>query len=289
MKPTENLQQGGQEWLNERKGRITASKLPVIMGLSPYQTPYGLWCEELGLIEPKQSSWQMEEGLRNEEEARKWFSEQTSTIVKPVVKYSDEVGCSMASLDGMNEEETIILEIKSNNAFFHEMAKYGKIPEFHQIQMQAQMFVTGSQHVHYLSYKKGDECIVVLPRNDMQIANLIEAGRQFKHCLETLIPPPLTDQDYVDVTDNVHLTDLAQRYKYYFSLWKEFESKCQAVKEEIRLAADDRNVKGLDFKMTKYAIKGRLDYDTIISQFCPDVNLDQYRKPNTIGYRITVE
>lgn len=283
------LQQGSQQWLDERKGRITASKLPIIMGLSPYQTAYGLWEEELGLREPQSLKPHMEDGLAAEAEARRYFAEKMGVIIKPDVRYSGEIGCSMASLDGINEEGTLILEIKKNNRDYHEMAKSGKVVEFHQIQMQAQMFVTGLQECHYLSYRRGDECIVVIPRNDHQIACMIEEGRKFKQLLNDLVPPPLTDRDYVDVTDDFHLAEMAQRYKYYQSLWKEYESKCSDIKDEMRIAANERNVKGQGFKMSKYAVKGRLDYDTIFSQLLPDTNLEQYRKSATTAYRITVE
>jgi predicted phage-related endonuclease len=47
-----DLVQRTTEWFAWRKEGITASMIPVIMGLSPYQTPYGLRCfsRQLSLI-----------------------------------------------------------------------------------------------------------------------------------------------------------------------------------------------------------------------------------------------
>ena len=43
-----DLVQRSDAWFEWRKTGITASMIPVIMGLSPYQTPYRLWAELVG-------------------------------------------------------------------------------------------------------------------------------------------------------------------------------------------------------------------------------------------------
>ena len=40
--------QGTSEWLENRKNHIGASDAPVVMGVSPWDTPYKLWENKLG-------------------------------------------------------------------------------------------------------------------------------------------------------------------------------------------------------------------------------------------------
>jgi putative phage-type endonuclease len=38
-------------WPDERRRGVTASEIPAIMGLSPYESEYSLWCKKTGLVE----------------------------------------------------------------------------------------------------------------------------------------------------------------------------------------------------------------------------------------------
>lgn len=282
-----NIVQGTDEWLNLRKGKITASKIPIIMGISPYQTAYQLWCEELGLEAPRPSTQYMQDGLDAEDAAREFFYNQTGVRVKPDVVFSKENPLFMASLDGINDEKTLILEIKKNNKDYHEMAKNGNVIEFHKCQMQFQMYCTGLPQAHYLSWRKGDEHICIVPRDDIYIERIIEAGLKFKNSIENCEPPELTDRDYIDVSDDAEMSWLATKYDYHRTLWKQSESECESIKAQMVQAAGKRNVKGKGFKISKYAVRGRIDYNAIPE--LKDIDMEQYRKPAGTSYRITVE
>ncbi len=47
------LMQGSAEWHEHRRKHRNASETPVVLGVSPWQTPYQLWQYKLGLIEPE--------------------------------------------------------------------------------------------------------------------------------------------------------------------------------------------------------------------------------------------
>ena len=40
------IEQQSPEWFEWRKTGITASDMPIIMGVSPYKTPWQLWAEK---------------------------------------------------------------------------------------------------------------------------------------------------------------------------------------------------------------------------------------------------
>ena len=47
-----DLNQRSDEWLNWRSLGVTATDIPVILGLSPYKTVWQLWAEKTGRINP---------------------------------------------------------------------------------------------------------------------------------------------------------------------------------------------------------------------------------------------
>jgi putative phage-type endonuclease len=281
--------QGTQEWLELRKGKLTASKMPVIMGMSPYQTPLQLWEEELGLRPATQMRPHMEDGLKCEDEARDYFFDKTCVRVKPDVIFSTKTPLFMASLDGISEDGSIILEIKKNNRDYHEMARSGNVVDFHQCQMQAQMYCTGLDVCHYLSYRKGDEIIVIVPRDDVFIEKMVAKGLEFKRMLDDLEPPELMDRDYYDLTEDFELSELAQQYRYHNTLAVTHKQKSDDIKDAIKAIANGRSIRGNGIKMTKYQVKGRIDYDTLVKDLLPDTDFEPFRKLSTTSYRITVE
>nr|WP_305831162.1 YqaJ viral recombinase family protein [Photobacterium leiognathi] len=67
-----DLVQRTEAWFDWRKEGITASMIPVIMGLSAYQTPYQLWAEFVGLKEPDDLSgnYHVQRGVEQEPESK---------------------------------------------------------------------------------------------------------------------------------------------------------------------------------------------------------------------------
>ena len=47
------LVQGSAEWHEHRRKHRNASETPIVVGCSPWQTPYQLWQHKLGLTEPE--------------------------------------------------------------------------------------------------------------------------------------------------------------------------------------------------------------------------------------------
>lgn len=53
---------GEAEWLEARRQGITASEIAIVMGLSPYSSPYALYHQKLGIIEPPEQDDAMQLG-----------------------------------------------------------------------------------------------------------------------------------------------------------------------------------------------------------------------------------
>lgn len=288
MPEVKGLIQGTTEWLNWRKGKLSASKTAIILGFSPYCTPFELFEEELGLREPKKATAHMQRGLDVEDEARDWLYTQTGLRFEP--KCWEHVNpLYISSLDGMSSDQKHIVEIKNNNKEFHEIAKRGNIIDMHYAQIQHHMFCTDLSECFYLSWRKDDPIFFPVKRNQIFIDGMIPKLLDFKCMCDDLIPPPLTDRDYVDVSDDIHLFALACDYECKNSLMKTLEKTCKDLKEEIKEISGNRNIKCKQFKLTKYPSRTIIDYDKLIAEHCPNVDIKAYAKPTTYAYRITME
>lgn len=98
-----DLVQRSEAWFEWRKGGITASMIPVIMDMSPYQTPYELWAELVGLKEPADltNNIHVQRGVAQEPEARDAVEEQYGKPYLPVCVEADHETLFRASLDGL--------------------------------------------------------------------------------------------------------------------------------------------------------------------------------------------
>jgi putative phage-type endonuclease len=76
------LQQGSPEWLEARRGLITSTDLPVILGLSPYKSEATLAREKLGEVEPTEQTSVMRVGLALEPVIRAEYERQQNVTLR---------------------------------------------------------------------------------------------------------------------------------------------------------------------------------------------------------------
>lgn len=71
------------EWLEIRKTGIGSSEVATVVGLNPFETPYQLWREKLGIDPPKQETFAMKAGHYLEDAvAQFWADETGQDIIK---------------------------------------------------------------------------------------------------------------------------------------------------------------------------------------------------------------
>lgn len=283
------LEQGTLEWHEFRRGKISASKVPIILGLSPYCSPLQLYEEEMGLREPQATSPHMQRGLDVEDQVRQWFFDQYKIEVFPCVLQSKENPLFIASLDGINSINTCIVEIKNNNKEYHEMAKSGKLCAHHMAQVQFQMFVAGFHDCWYISYNQGDYALVVVKRDQDYIDDMIPKLLDFKRRLTDFDPPPMTDRDYEDMSNDRELSQLINEYESFQQEIKWRQNSCDNLKEKIKQRVGEKNAKGQGWRFTRYQVQGRVDYEEALRYHKIEADLEQFRKKGSYSYRITVQ
>lgn len=103
---------------------------------------------------------------------------------------------------------------------------------------------------------------------------------------ENIDTPPMMERDYVDM-DSPDWRLLCHQYRQAELQLKE----CERVKEELRKriisTAGGLNAKGEGMKVSKVVRRGSVEYGVIPE--LKGLDLEQYRKPSVVSWRIDVK
>jgi putative phage-type endonuclease len=280
-----DVEQNTQEWLDFRKNCIGASDAPIIMGVSPWKTPYELWKEKRSESK-NETNYAMRRGTEMEPEARAYASEMIGADLRPVVCQSTIYPWAIASIDGMDEENTLVVEVKCPGEIDHNIALGGNIPEKYYPQIQHQLFVTGLPMALYFSYDGDEGCLVRVDRNDDYIKKMMIKEEEFFNSMLSGNAPDMTEKDYVEKGDEewFALSTSLISLKNQIKLLQERE---EIVRSHLIDLAGGFNCRGAGITMTSYIRKGNIDYSKIPQ--IKEIDLDQYRKPDTKTWRISYE
>lgn len=280
-----DLAQNTPEWHEFRRSRIGASDAPVILGVSPYKTPYQLYLDKVEGIEQVQNS-AMKRGQELEGEARKAFEDMYEMLymdkveVVPCVVQSDTYNWMIASLDGLDQSKGVLVEIKCPGPKDHQLAMEGKIPEHYIPQLQHQLFVTGLDSMFYFSYRNGDGHPVLLEykRENGSMGKLIREEAKFMECIRSRMPPSLTDKDYEERFD-LEFLEVAMKFA---KVKEELDQKAQEeqlLKDRLIKLSNNKNCRGGRVKVAQCCRRGTVDYSKI--EQLSGIDLEVYRKPAT--------
>jgi len=177
-----NLTQSSSEWLEWRRSKITATSAGILMLNNPWKTPLDLFEEMLGMVPPVEKNEAMERGNRLEPIARMLFEEMIGMEFAPICCEHDTLPWFAASLDGWNEDNQVVLEIKCPGERTHREALEGIIPKYYQDQIFHQLGCSGGVSAYYVSYRPEHErniAVVEVKRDQAYIDHIIETERKF--------------------------------------------------------------------------------------------------------------
>jgi putative phage-type endonuclease len=191
------LKQGSKEWLDYRLKMRNASETAAVLGESPWCTPYQLWLQKTGRSVVTTTA-AMQHGTAMEPVARAAYETQTRQIMQPLVMQS---GSYSASLDGMNLEGDLIVEIKcpyrgDDSALWKEAAT-GNVPEHYRLQVQHQLMVAGAVLAHFWVYDGQKGLLIAIERDDAAMERIRQGWEAFQRYLDADTPLPLTEADTV--------------------------------------------------------------------------------------------
>lgn len=283
-----DLEIGSDKWKEFRRTGIGASDSAVILGISPFKTPYQLWEEK---INKKDSpvSFSMKRGLDREEEARFWFELEYGTILTPKVIAHPTIPWKYATLDGINDEGDIAVEIKFANHKVHEAAKKGYVIDYYYPQIQSQLECTGLSQMYFVSAYEIDNIteyqVVLVEKDPSFIQKMVEKEGQFYELLVANTPPPMTESDHYMPTDSFFFDHLCTLYQDIGTKIKSLQEERDEIKNQIKSLCEDKNCKTEKFTVTKYFSPGRLDSNLLLE--ATGIDLNNYRKEPSESWKIT--
>lgn len=283
-----NFEQGSQDWLNWRRGLLTATDAPMLLGVSPYATPYKGWQRKLGLIAEQTETEPMRRGKRDEPIARDWFIKEYGIQMDPCCVESDEFNFIGASLDGLSPCGKYLLEIKSNGDQYHFGLKDGP-PEFHFCQMQHQYLACDNipEICFYLSWNKSGPIVKEIKLDNVWMQDYIPQAREFWRRVVFHEAPVMTNKDYKDMNESSIWYSYANEYRKACEQIKTLEEAKDNYKKELVNLCGEDSCFGAGIKVMKRVNKGRVDYESIPELI--GINVEKYRKSSFSSWTIMLE
>jgi putative phage-type endonuclease len=264
-----------EEWLKLRKKYIGASEAPVLMNEIHFKkTPIMLWKEKLGLLDLNQDNAATRHGNAMEPIALEAYCNLIEIEMRAKMVFSDEHDFMMATLDGMDEDNTFAVEIKCPNQVDHEMALNGLVPQKYVAQVQHQLACTGHDKMHYYSFRNGEGALVEVERDDAYIRKLIAKEKRFWEDVCTFNEPALTQYDYISMKDDARWREAADELVAVENLLRPLLHKQNHLKEILKELAMEQNCEGNGIRARRCAGRRKVRYDQIPE--LGQVDLDKY-------------
>lgn len=186
-------------WIAARSEGIGASEAAAILGISPWQSPYALWAQKLGIVDPPVESDAMRWGLKLEPLIAEQYTESTGREVYAEAPYTVHISdaapwlrCTLdRSIVAIDTRGDGVLELKATHSA-HAADWEEEAPLHYQVQVQHQLAVTGRQWGS-LAVLIGGQTFrwVDVARNDAFIEQLLKAEAAFWQRLIDRDPPPV--------------------------------------------------------------------------------------------------
>jgi putative phage-type endonuclease len=278
--------QGSPAWHEHRRRYRNASETPVVLGVSPWKTPYQLWQEKLGLVESSVTA-AMRHGGELEPAARAAYEARTGFVMQPLVLLDGEYS---SSLDGVTLGGERIVEIKcpykgQSSALWQAVEGGGHLPEHYQLQVQHQLMVSRAEIVDVFIFDGSDGILLEVLPDPTAWPRIHEGWDAFAQYMATKTPPPLCDRDKRTREDSEWLSAAA----HYLDIKLAAEQAQKALSEaKERLAAMTAHTSesGGGVTVTRYWKAGAIEYKRIPE--LQALNLEQYRGEPREEVRITV-
>lgn len=280
--------QGSQEWLKWRRGLLTATDAPMLMGISPYVTTFKGWQRKVGQAEEQVVNPAMLRGQRDEPIARDWFNKEYRLDMEPCCVESDIYNFIGSSLDGLSKCGKYILEIKSNGDQYHFGLNNG-LPDFHLMQMQHQLLSTDNtaQMGFYLSINKGEKIVKEVFPDRNFYNDYLPKAQEFWRRVVFFDAPPMTNKDYKDMDECANWYAFTNEYRKVCDQIKSLEELKEDYRKQIINLCGENSCSGNGIKVLRKMNKGRIDYDSILE--LKEIDVEKYRKPSSSTWMIMLD
>jgi putative phage-type endonuclease len=279
------LVQGSPEWHAHRAQYRNASETAIVMGDSPWTTPYQLWEYRTGRkVQTVNSA--MARGTALEPQARAAYEALTGQVMQPLVLVEGDYS---ASLDGLSFDSELLVEIRcpvkgKASSLWQQVAR-GEIPAHYRWQLEHQFLVSKAAKGHLFVFDGSEGILLeVTPCRDRWPA-IHEAWNAFMRCIETDTPPALTERDKV-VRMDVEWQTAAERYMQLKAEADALASRLDDAKSTLLGLAEHPSEARFGVTVTRFWKLGAVDYKKVPE--LAGVDLEAYRGNGRTEVRVTV-
>lgn len=316
-----DLVQRSPEWHAWRRHGVSASDAATILGISPYKTPWRLWAEKTGRLQPEDLSRNpnVRRGVRLEDVARQAvekYVDECGGVLLPVCVEHESMPWLRASFDGLNDQnepvelkcpaDSTLEKVKADMSLDTIKAE-GEQSEAYRLyypQVQFQMMVVGAQRGYLAFYSEKDGGQLITFTLDLDLELVSELSTKAKAFWDTVqndkAPPMDPGRDiFVPSGENREKWDalVERRGKLSEALSKE-ERIAKGLKAELKtnegdliaLMGDFSHAAAQGLAVTRYEQQGGVDYKALLAEHLPDLapaELDKYRKEGSRRVKIT--
>lgn len=275
------------QWYEARKGRITASRVGAILGLSKYRTASDVLREMVRECRGAPREFDGNDATRygeaHEADAIDAYEQRFGTIVvpSPLVPHP-QYEFLAASPDGLVGDRGLV-ECKCPYR-----ARYTAPSAEYIAQMQLQMLCTDRDWCDFVIWREGEPIIVERVQRDPEwLTSNVEALSNFMLEYDEAIAskeasaPHLVDKERDDET-----------WRNLVAEWRDAKRKAdEAAEWEKRARADlisaaPQGAKGCGAQVVKVERAGTIRYADALKEMLPDVDLSPWRGEPTITYQV---
>ena len=278
---TTELQQGSDDWFNARVGRVTASNVGALLGLSPFRKRQDVMRSMVrewhGALSEFVGNVATEYGSMNEHLARTDYQLKTGNIVNATGFHAYELWLG-ASPDGFIDDGRGIIEIKCPYGLRNdEKPQFKSIEEqpHYYAQVQIQMFVTGARYCDFFQWNTHDYRLDYVNYNPLYVNEILPKLKAFyDEFLEELHNPAHLKSRH----DTVENDMTAYRVEQYLKLKSEIKASQDLadlmLKQIIEDCGENESTIG-EHKLTRVTRK-TIGYKNAIAELLPDADLSAY-------------
>jgi putative phage-type endonuclease len=279
------LVQGSAEWHEHRRRYRNASETPVILGVSPWLTPYQLWQQKLGLTQPEINP-AMLRGTELEPAARAAYEARTGLVMQPLVLLAGEYS---ASLDGLTLGGERLLEIKcpfkGRESTLWKCAKAGRLPEHYHWQVQHQLLVTQADIADVFIFDGAEGIVFPIAPDPDAWPRIQTAWDEFARFVAESQAPPLTERD-TRIRDDPAWLEAAARYLELRTAYDELSAKVDEAKARLVGLASHAKEQGGGVSVMRLWKRGNIEYKRVPE--LASVDFELYRSTAKEEVRVTI-
>lgn len=287
------IEQRTEQWFEQRKGKVTASSVGAILGLSPYMKRDDVMRNMVREYHDYEREFKgnqaTEYGTFHEDMAAMDYQLKTGNVIAKTGFHAYENWLG-ASPDGIIDMWTLI-EIK---------CPYGqrdkKPPVFKTLkeqphyyaQVQVQMFVTKTNKCDFYQWSPNGDNLETVVYDEEWIEKHIPILKAFYD--DYLIEREQPEKHLLDKRTTNNANSTAYRVEYYFELKAQIAELDALAKGVLEQIVKDCNEKDSDInghKLTKVVKKGAVSYAKAIKELLPDADLTPYMGEQSEYWRLS--